>query len=301
MVGGSAKKSAISKLAARKIVGMTDFRLVSVNVNGVRAAYRKGMGDWLANCGADIVALQEVRADASQLRQLIDPEWHILHDEAPQKGRAGVALLSRTPALAHRTGVGPEEAASGGRWLEADYQVGDKSVTVVSVYMHSGEVGTERQEQKWAMLNAMTERLGELKNERELVAVVGDLNVGHRELDIKNWRGNRKKSGFLAEERAYFDAFFGAAGETIACVDGGERTGLGWHDVGREFAGEVDGPYSWWSNRGQAFDNDTGWRIDYHVVTPQLAKAVSDYRVDRYPSYDTRWSDHAPVIADYRL
>ena len=125
--------------------------------------------------------------------------------------------------------------------------------------------------------------------------------MGHREFDIKNWRGNRKKSGFLPEERAYFDRFFGAAGEQIECVDGVTRTGLGFVDVGRTFAGEVDGPYTWWSNRGQAFDNDTGWRIDYHAATPELASRVAAYRVDRYPSYDTRWSDHAPVVADYDL
>lgn len=130
---------------------------------------------------------------------------------------------------------------------------------------------------------------------------MGDFNVGHREFDIKNWRGNRKRSGFLPRERSYFDRFFAAAGETIECVDGSSGSGLGWVDVGRRWAGEVDGPYTWWSNRGQAFDNDTGWRIDYHVDTSALAERVADYRVDRYPSYDARWSDHAPVVVDYRI
>ena len=281
---------------------MTDtIRIASVNVNGIRAAYRKGMGDWLEASGADIVALQEVRADDSHLAQLLPESWHVIHEPSPQKGRAGVALLSRIPAVTHRTGVGPEAAQSGGRWLEADFEVGGSPLTVVSVYMHSGEVDTPRQEAKWAMLDAMTDRLNELRGEREYVAVVGDLNVGHREFDIKNWRGNRKKAGFLPRERAYFDRFFGVHGETVVGVDDSEGPGLGWIDVGRTWAGEVDGPYTWWSNRGQAFDNDTGWRIDYHVVTPALAERVVDYRVDRYPSYDARWSDHAPVIADYRL
>ncbi|MDO4240949.1 MAG: exodeoxyribonuclease III [Microbacteriaceae bacterium] len=277
------------------------FRLASINVNGVRAAYRKGMGAWLDSCDAHVVALQEVRAETSQLAELIGEGWHIEHDPALAKGRAGVALLSRTAPLEVRRGLSQEAAASDGRWIEADYKIGSKTVTVVSVYMHSGEVGTARQEQKWAMLEAMTERLVELRESRELVAVVGDLNVGHRELDIKNWRGNRKKSGFLVEERSYFDAFFGAAGAEIEAVDGKKRTGLGYIDVGRTFAGEVEGPYTWWSNRGQAFDNDTGWRIDYHAVTPALAAAVQNYRVDRYPSYAERWSDHAPVVADYLL
>ncbi len=282
---------------------MTSFvRIASVNVNGIRAAYRKGMGDWLDACGADIVALQEVRADRSHVDQLVPDDWHVLLEESPYKGRAGVALLSRVAPLEYRVGVGGDEADSGGRWLEADYRVADGTeVTVVSVYMHSGEVDTPRQEAKWAMLDAMTERLNELHDSGKNVVVVGDLNVGHRELDIKNWRGNRKKSGFLPRERAYFDRFFGERGGEIECVDGSVGTGLGWIDVGRRFAGEVDGPYTWWSNRGQAFDNDTGWRIDYHLVTAAMADRVRDYRVDRYPSYDARWSDHAPVIADYEL
>ena len=129
--------------------------------------------------------------------------------------------------------------------------------------------------------------------------ILGDLNVGHRELDIRNWRGNRKKSGFLPRERAYFDRFVGAAGEPVAAVDGTTGTGLGWVDVGRRFHGDVDGPYTWWSMRGRAFDNDTGWRIDYHLVTPGLAERVTDYRVVRAATWDTRWSDHAPVVADY--
>lgn len=278
-----------------------NFRLISVNVNGVRAAYRKGMEEWLASCGAAVVALQEVRADEQQLRELVAGEWYVEHDVCDIKGRAGVALLSRVAPDAVRRGVGPEAAASSGRWLEADYTIDGKKITVVSVYMHSGEVGTERQEQKWAMLDAMTARLQELYDADANVAVVGDLNVGHRELDIKNWKGNRKKSGFLPEERSYFDAFFGPYGETVATVDGTARRGLGYTDVGRSFCGEVEGPYSWWSNRGQAFDNDTGWRIDYHVVTPGLAAKVVNYRVERYPSYDSRWSDHAPVTVDYAL
>ncbi|WP_336652292.1 MULTISPECIES: exodeoxyribonuclease III [unclassified Leucobacter] len=289
---------------------MADFmRVASVNVNGIRAAFRKGMGEWLDASGADIVALQEVRAADADIAKLVaaadDGGWHVLHDPCDIKGRAGVAILSRTPAVAHRVGLGAldaqESVQSSGRWLEADFAFGDSTLTVVSNYTHSGEVDTPRQDAKWAFLDAMSVRMNELADEREHVAIVGDFNVGHRELDIKNWRGNVKRSGFLPRERAYFDRFFGPRGETVVGVDGSEGPGHGWIDVGRRWAGEVDGPYSWWSNRGQAFDNDTGWRIDYHVVTPALGERVADYRVDRYPSYDTRWSDHAPVIADYRL
>ncbi|WP_416443962.1 exodeoxyribonuclease III [Leucobacter sp. HNU] len=280
-------------------------RVASVNVNGVRAAFRKGMGDWLASRGVDVLAMQEVRADDSHLAELFGDEWQILHDPCNIKGRAGVAIASRVPAVAHRVGLGPEEdqerIQSSGRWIEADFEVGGELLTVISNYTHSGEVDTPRQEAKWAFLDAMGVRLDQLAAERELVTIVGDFNVGHRELDIKNWKGNVKRSGFLPRERAYFDRFFGPRGETVVGVDGSEGVGHGWIDVGRRWAGEVDGPYSWWSNRGQAFDNDTGWRIDYHVVTPQLGERVENYVIDRAAAYDERWSDHAPVVVDYRV
>ena len=138
----------------------------------------------------------------------------------------------------------------------------------------SGEVDTPKQVEKYRFLDAMEARLPELAAHSRYALVVGDLNVGHRELDIKNWRGNRKNAGFLPRERAYFDRFFGALDEPIEGVDGSTGPGLGWVDVGRRWAGEVDGPYTWWSQRGQAFDNNTGWRIDYHVATPALAETA---------------------------
>ncbi|MBP1326785.1 exodeoxyribonuclease-3 [Leucobacter exalbidus] len=281
-------------------------RVASVNVNGIRAAYRKGMGEWLAARDVDVLALQEVRAQDEHLQQFLgDAGWHWLHDPCDIKGRAGVAIASRVPATAHRVGLGAADAQeriqSSGRWIEADFELGGKPFTVISNYTHSGEVGSPRQEAKWAFLDAMGTRMSELAAEGALVSIVGDFNVGHREFDIKNWKGNVKKSGFLPQERAYFDRFFGPKGETVTGVDGSEGPGLGWVDVGRKWAGEVDGPYSWWSNRGQAFDNDTGWRIDYHVVTPELGERVENYVIDRAASYDERWSDHAPVVVDYRV
>lgn len=279
-------------------------RVASVNVNGIRAAFRKGMGGWLESRGIDVLAMQEVRAQDEHLLELLGDDWHILHDPCQIKGRAGVAIASRVPARSHRVGLGPldaqERVQSSGRWLEADFELGGSPITVVSNYTHSGEVDTPRQEAKWAFLDAMGERMNELIDERALVAIVGDFNVGHREFDIKNWRGNVKRAGFLPRERAYFDRFFGPRGEIVAGVDGSEGPGFGWIDVGRRWAGEVDGPYSWWSNRGQAFDNDTGWRIDYHVVTPALGERVENYAIDRAASYAERWSDHAPVVVDYR-
>ena len=274
-------------------------RIATVNTNGVRAAYRKGMGDWLESRGVDILALQEVRASTEDLEALLGPEWDILHDAATAKGRAGVAIASRHRASIHRVAFGDDDFDSAGRWLEADYEVGGTVITVVSTYVHSGEVDTPKQVEKYRFLDAMTERLPQLASHSALSLVVGDLNVGHRELDIRNWRGNRKNAGFLPEERAYFDRFLGPLATLVTGADGSVGHGLGWVDVGRQWAGEVDGPYSWWSVRGQAFDSDTGWRIDYQLATPALAETVLNYSVDRAASYDQRWSDHAPVVVDY--
>ncbi len=276
-------------------------RIASVNTNGVRASFRKGMGEWLAARDVDILALQEVRASTEDLEQLLGSEWSILHDAATAKGRAGVALASRRPATAHRVTLGADDFDSAGRWLEADYEVNGSAITVVSTYVHSGEVDTPKQEEKWKFLDAMQQRMPELAARGDLALIVGDLNVGHRELDIRNWKGNRKNSGFLPRERGYFDRFFGPASETVTGVDESTGQGLGWVDVGRRWAGEVEGPYTWWSQRGQAFDTDTGWRIDYHVATPALADAVVGYAVDRAAAYDQRWSDHAPVVVDYAI
>jgi exodeoxyribonuclease-3 len=285
---------------ANRLVSMS-LRVATVNVNGVRAAFRKGMGAWLDARDVDILALQEVRASTEDLDSLLGPEWNILHDAASAKGRAGVALVSRNAAQIHRVDIGPEEFDTAGRWLEADYMVGGTKLTVVSCYVHSGEADTPKQVDKYAFLDAMTIRMREISEHSEFALVVGDLNVGHRELDIKNWKGNVKKAGFLPRERAYFDRILGPRGDIVTGVDGTTGEGLGWVDVGRHVAGETPGPYTWWSYRGQAFDNDAGWRIDYQLATPALAATVSKYDVDRASSYDTRWSDHTPVIADYDL
>ncbi|WP_292831285.1 exodeoxyribonuclease III [Microbacterium sp.] len=270
-------------------------RIASVNVNGIRAATRNGMSSWLEAADVDVLSLQEVRAEATHLVEAL-PGWHIVNDEALAKGRAGVAIAARAPIDIWRVDLGDGTLDSRGRWVEADIDVDGERVTVVSAYVFTGEDGTEKQLAKYAFLDAMEARMQHLG---ELALITGDLNVGHRELDIRNWRGNVKKAGFLPRERAYFDRFLGPAGSDIACVDGTTGIGLGWVDVGRRWAGDVPGPYSWWSNRGKAFDTDTGWRIDYHLATPALAERVVDYRVVRAPSWNTRWSDHAPVVADY--
>jgi exodeoxyribonuclease-3 len=268
-------------------------RVATVNVNGIRAAYKRGMADWLAGRDVDILCLQEVRAPDRIVRDLLDEQvWDVHHAEAADKGRAGVAVATRRDArdgsllpVRRRDSIGHEHFETAGRWVETDHDLADgTTLTVVSAYVHSGEVGTPRQDDKYRFLDVMTERLPELARTREHVLVVGDLNVGHTELDIKNWKGNVKNAGFLPEERAYFDRFFGEHG---------------YKDVARELAGPVPGPYTWWSYRGKAFDTDAGWRIDYHLVTPALAARATHARVERAATYADRWSDHAPVTVTF--
>ena len=273
----------------------TNLQVVTINVNGVRAAFKKGFSEWVIEHSPDVIALQEVRAETTDLEEIFKAieeqqndgtKWHILHDNASAKGRAGVAIISKMPALASRTNLGPKSFDSAGRWLEGDFKIKNKVVTVISTYVHSGEVDTPKQVEKYKFLDAMTKRMADLRKEDGLVVVVGDLNVGHTELDIKNWKGNLKNAGFLPEERAYFDTWMHKQG---------------WIDLGRAAHPEVPGPYTWWSYRGQAFDTDTGWRIDYQIATPKLAKVASNYLVHRAASYDTRFTDHSPVVVQYAI
>lgn len=277
---------------------MAQLRIATVNVNGIRAAVRNGIHTWLDAAEVDVLTVQEVRGQDEHLEAAF-PGWSILHDIATAKGRAGVAVISREPAVAHRTTLGDDDFDSAGRWLEADFDLGGMPLTVVSAYVHSGEADTPKQAEKWKFLDAMEQRMPQLSADGALALITGDLNVGHRELDIKNWRGNRTKAGFLPRERAYFDRFLGPAGEIVTGVDGSTGPGLGWVDVGRRHHGEVDGPYTWWTMRGQAFDNDAGWRIDYHLATPALAERATGYHVARAATYAERWSDHSPVVVDY--
>ena len=270
-------------------------RIATVNVNGIRAAYRRGMADWLGPRGVDLLCLQEVRAPDKITRELLDEDvWDVRHTEAAAKGRAGVAIATRRDAfdgallpVESRVGIGEEYFDDSGRWIENDVRLPNgQNLTLVSAYVHSGEVDTLKQEDKYRFLEAMLTRLPQLAERSDHALVVGDLNVGHTELDIKNWKGNVKNAGFLPEERAYFDRFFGD---------------VGYVDVARSLAGDVPGPYTWWSYRGKAFDTDAGWRIDYQMATPGLAALAAEAVVDRADSYDTRFSDHAPLVVDYRL
>ncbi|MDQ0761452.1 exodeoxyribonuclease-3 [Streptomyces canus] len=264
--------------------------VTSANVNGLRAAAKKGFVEWLADTSADVLCLQEVRAEPQQLPDGVRaPEgWHVVHAPAAAKGRAGVSLYTRREPDRVRIGFGSSEFDTSGRYVEADLP----GVTVASLYLPSGEVGTERQDQK---VRFMDEFLVYLKNLRERAAadgrevvVCGDWNIAHQQADLKNWRANQKSSGFLPEERAWLS-------RVLDITDGG------YVDVVRSLHPDVAGPYSWWSYRGQAFDRNTGWRIDYHLSTPGLAaKAVKGF-VERAATHAERWSDHAPVTVVYDL
>ncbi|MGW2641215.1 exodeoxyribonuclease III [Streptomyces sp. NPDC001348] len=264
--------------------------VTSVNVNGLRAAAKKGFVEWLAETSADVVCLQEVRAEPQQLPDTVRrPDgWHVVHAPAAAKGRAGVSLYTRREPDRVQVGFGSAEFDTGGRYVEADLP----GVTVASLYLPSGEVGTERQEEK---VRFMGEFLAHLKGLRERAAadgrevlVVGDWNIAHQQADLKNWRSNTKNSGFLPEEREWLSRVF-------------DETDGGYVDVVRALHPEVAGPYSWWSYRGRAFDNDAGWRIDLHVATPGLASRAVKGFVERAATHAERWSDHAPVTVVYDL
>jgi exodeoxyribonuclease-3 len=258
----------------------------TVNVNGLRAAAKKGYAEWLASSDADVVGLQEVRAELEQLPAHVSrPEgWHAEFAPAVDKGRAGVGLLARVQPSAVRVGFGEPEFDTAGRYLECEFA----TLVVGSVYLPSGDVGTERQAAKQRFMGAFLLHLALLRARAaaagKQVLVVGDFNIAHTELDLKNWRGNRKNSGFLPEEREWLTRVL---------------DGAGYVDVHRKLEPTGPGPYSWWSMQGRAFDNDSGWRIDLQLATPELAATAVSARVERAPSYDKRWSDHAPVTITY--
>jgi len=261
--------------------------IATVNVNGIRAAFRRGMGDWLEARRPDVLLLQETRAGDEHLRDHLDTDtWDLAHAECSTKGRAGVAIASRLPMRAVRIGLDRGVATNSGRWVEADLALPDgATVTVVSTYIHSGTLDTPSMAEKYAFLDLVTTRLGELRDQGGYAVVGGDVNIAHRDVDLKNWKGNLKAAGCLPAERAYLDSWFGE----------------GWVDLGRRLGGDGPGPYTWWSWRGKAFDNDAGWRIDHQIASPGLAARALTAEVDRAPSYAERFSDHAPLVVSYDL
>ena len=261
----------------------------TVNVNGIRAAVKQrslenpGLLPWFKETLADVVCLPETRADDEQLADALAPVladgWHLASAAPHVKGRNGVAVLSRAPFGDVRIGCGAPEFASHGRYLEVD----TADLTVASVYFPTGEADTDRQREKERFMDAVAARMAVLLQSGRDAVLCGDWNIAHTENDIKNWRGNLKKAGFLPQERQWLT----------------DLLATGWVDVVRQAHPGVPGPYAWWSWRGKAFDNDAGWRIDYQLATPGLAARVASARTERPAAYALRWSDHCPVTVAY--
>lgn len=253
------------------------FRVISLNANGIRSAARKGFFEWMHKQNADVICIQETKAQVHQLDDVcFSPEgYHCYYEDAVKKGYSGVAVYSRHEPRKVVRGYGDAEFDAEGRYLEVQLA----GLNIVSLYLPSGSSGDPRQEAKYRCMASFTEQLKKLQRRRSETIICGDWNIAHKEEDLKNWKGNRKNSGFLPQERAWLDQVFGE------------------HRYVDAFRTLDQGPdeYTWWSNRGRAWDNNVGWRIDYHVVSPGL-----DGKVLRTEIYkDERFSDHAPLIMDY--
>ncbi|MCC5812537.1 MAG: exodeoxyribonuclease III [Ectothiorhodospiraceae bacterium] len=252
-------------------------RIITLNCNGIRAAARKGFFEWLPQQKADVVCLQEIKAQEDQLGEtpFYPDGFHSWYHPAEKKGYSGVGLYSRVEPDEVIKGIGWEDFDAEGRFIEARFG----RLSVISLYMPSGSSGDERQQVKFGVMERFMEALrGWMSDDREYV-ICGDWNIAHRKLDLKNWRGNQKNSGFLPEERDWMERLF---------------TTENWVDVYRRLYPEKE-QYTWWSNRGRAWDNNTGWRIDYHVATPGMASKAIE--ADVFTA--DRFSDHAPLTVDY--
>lgn len=249
-------------------------KIISLNVNGIRSAARKGLFEWLQAQQADIVCLQEIKAHVTQLQDdpLFFPEgYHVVYCDAIKKGYSGVAMYARqTPNTVTNT-LGFEACDTEGRYLRFDFP----DLSVISAYFPSGTSGEARQAVKYDFLARFATHLQELKASGRSVILCGDINIAHQNIDLKNWRANQTHTGFLLEERAWLDTLFGP---------------MGFVDAFRLKNPNAE-EYTWWSNRGQAWAKNVGWRIDYQIITPDLTPKVESVDIYR----ETRFSDHAPM------
>ncbi len=250
-------------------------KIITANTNGIRAANKKGFFDWLATQDADVVCIQETKA---QVHQLEDPSFHpnfSYYNDAIKKGYSGTALYCKREPDEIIDSLDYEVFDSEGRYIEAKFD----NLSVISLYMPSGSAKDERQLIKYQCMDFFMEKMKEMKASGRDYIICGDWNIAHKNEDIKNWKGNKKNSGFLPEERAWLDTLFDE---------------VGFIDAFREIEQE-EHAYTWWSNRGQAYANNTGWRIDYHVLSPSMKGTVKSTDVYK----DVKFSDHAPLIIEY--
>jgi exodeoxyribonuclease-3 len=255
-----------------------DFAVTSLNINGIRAGARKGFFDWLQARRPEVVCLQEIKAQEHQLdKALFLPEgYHRYLHPAEKPGYSGVAIYSSVEPDAVQIGLGWDDFDNEGRFIRADFG----NVSVASLYLPSGSAKDSRQDYKMMILDRLLPLLKQWQQDGREHILCGDWNIAHKKIDIKNWRGNQKNSGFLPEERAWLDQLF----DELGWVDGFRRLNQQEHE------------YTWWSNRGQAWANNTGWRIDYQVVTPGIAERLSEEEIYR----EQRFSDHAPLTLRYQ-
>jgi exodeoxyribonuclease-3 len=254
-------------------------RIITLNLNGIRSAARKGWVEWLAAQTADVVCVQELKAQQDDLEPaLANPDGLIGHFSfAQKKGYSGVGIYSRVPPRSIQVGFGCAEFDAEGRYIEADFG----STVVVSVYLPSGSSSEERQQAKFRFLEAFRPHLAALRDRGQAVVICGDLNIAHQNIDLRNWRSNQKNSGFLPEERAWLTGVFDE---------------LGWVDAYRKLHPDAtDACYTWWSNRGAAWEKNVGWRLDYQLASPLLATTAKHADVFKAQ----RFSDHAPLTIDY--
>jgi exodeoxyribonuclease-3 len=254
-------------------------RIVTLNANGIRSAARKGLFEWLPSQSPDVVCVQETKAQAEQLTDpLFWPKgYHCYYCDAEKKGYAGTALYARKPPIKVKRGFGVAEFDREGRYLEAQFD----NLSVVSLYLPSGSSGPERQASKFRFLEAFMPHLRALQRKRKPYILCGDWNIAHKPIDLKNWKSNQKNSGFLPEERSWIGNLFEA-----------EK----FVDAFREVNPDPD-QYTWWSNRGQAYAKNVGWRIDYHIASPSMRGKIRRAHIFK----EWRFSDHAPLVIDYDL
>lgn len=255
-------------------------RVITANLNGIRSAQRKGFFEWLPKQAADFVCLQELKAQTSDMsaEMLNPPGYFGYFHYAEKKGYSGVGIYARRQPERVVEGLGVPEFDAEGRYIELVYD----RLSVISVYLPSGSSGDIRQEAKYRFMDHFFGHLRGLVNSGREVVLCGDWNIAHKEIDLKNWKSNQKNSGFLPEERAWLSRVIDE---------------LGWVDVYRRLHPEAtDEAYTWWSNRGQAWAKNVGWRLDYQIATPTLAATAAHAAVYK----DERFSDHAPLTIDYQ-
>ncbi len=254
-------------------------RIISANLNGIRSASSKGFFEWMKATDADVVGVQEMKAQASDLTpKMVAPDgYRGYFHYAEKKGYSGVGIYCRNEPDNIIEGIGHAGFDAEGRYVRADF--GDLSV--ISVYVPSGSSSPERQEAKFTFLDEFYPVLDRLRQEGREIVLCGDWNIAHQEIDLKNWKSNQKNSGFLPEERAWLSKIFDSQG---------------WVDVYRRVYPETtDECYTWWSNRGQAYAKNVGWRLDYQISTGGIAETAREASIYK----GQRFSDHAPLIVDY--